>query len=422
MELTLGFDFGTSNTAVSINRNNAVEVIDIDRHNSNGKTARSVIYFDEEKNIFIGQEAIDQYIENGAAGRFMQSIKSFLPIPSFDKTVINGKEYGLEDLIAIILGTIKKRVETHLGTEITRVVAGRPAVFSKDPSREQLAENRLLKSFARAGFKDVTFQFEPIAAALTFESTLEEGEERIVFVGDFGGGTSDFTVIRLCGGQRRLHRKNDILSVGGVYIGGDSFDSEIMWQKISTYFGKGVEYKAMGSEKPITMPLHLIKTLCQWHHIPQLKKRDTLEFIKQVLYSTENKLPIERLLSLIRDNFGFMLFQSIEKAKCELSAINNSQIIFKEGNLSIREEINRKEFEEIIYDKIFQVTQAIQETLLKSELPAEKIDSVFITGGSSHIPCIRKIFEMQFGKDKMQCQDAFTSVAYGLGVSASMTF
>lgn len=422
MQYTLGFDFGTSNSAVSINRDGKVEVIDIDKHNPNGKTARSVLYFDEEKSIYIGQEAIEQYIANGAAGRFMQSIKSFLPAPSFDKTQINGKYYELEDLIALILSTIKERAEAQLGQEIEHVIAGRPAVFSADQDKEKLAEERLLCAYKRAGFKDISFQFEPIAAALTFESMLAKDEEKIVFVGDFGGGTSDFTVIRLCGGQKRINRQQDILSVGGVYVGGDSFDSEIMWKDISIYFGKNVEYKPMGSSQLIPMPLTLMKKTCQWHHISQLRSRDTLELIRQILYCTNDKQPIEHLLMLIDENFGFMLFQAIERAKCELSAISQSQIIFKEGSLDIREEISRERFETIIFEKVEMINRAISDTLKRSGISEDGIDSVFITGGSSHIPCIRRIFENRFGKEKMQSQDAFTSVAYGLGVSASMSF
>jgi hypothetical chaperone protein len=175
MNTIFGLDFGTTNSALSINNGGQVEVIDIDEHNTSGKTLRSVIYFNEEDNVFIGQQAIQNYVNDGATGRFMQSIKSFLPSNQFDYTYINRRRYELEDLIAIILRRIKKKGEEYAGHEVSSVILGRPVVFSKNAEADKLAEKRLREAAEKAGFRNIQFQLEPIAAAFAFERTLKEG-------------------------------------------------------------------------------------------------------------------------------------------------------------------------------------------------------------------------------------------------------
>ena len=241
MQTVFGLDFGTTNSALAVNSQGNTEVIDIDPHNPTEKTMRSVIFMDREKNVYLGQEAIVQYIEQGGQGRFMQSIKSFLPSALFDYTLINGQRYDLEDVIALILKKIKERGEEFIGHEVTDVVMGRPVVFSEDRNKDILAEGRLKRAAEIAGFENAAFQMEPVAAALTFENSLEKGREKIVLIGDFGGGTSDFTVIRLTGGKSgQPDRIKDVLSLGGVSVAGDAFDSRLMWEKVAKYFGRNV--------------------------------------------------------------------------------------------------------------------------------------------------------------------------------------
>lgn len=423
METTFGIDFGTTNSALSINRGGKVEVISIDPFNATGKTMRTVLYFNEENEIFVGQEAIDHYVNDGAFGRFMQSIKAFLPNKTFENTNVYGKNYTIEDLVAIILRKIKAIGENYAGDQIDSVVLGRPVVFSEDPEKDLLAQTRLEKAARKAGFKDIQFQYEPIAAALTFEETLAQGEEKNVFIGDFGGGTSDFTVIRLRGGNcSGVERKSDVLSLGGVYIGGDSFDSQVMWDKITKYFGREVRYRVMGNEDWMSMPLTIMRTLCEWHLIPQLRERKTRELIRVIKGVADDKHAVENLENLIADNFGFMLFQAIEKAKCELSSLEKSQIFFRERDLVINEDISRNEFEDINKENIAKIARCVDDVIAKAGMTTNDIDTVFITGGTSHIPCIQRLFIERFGRERMRQMDAFTSVVHGLGSSASFLF
>lgn len=423
MDTTFGIDFGTTNSALAVYQDEKVEVVDIDEYSSSGKTMRSVLYFDEEGEVYVGQQAIAHYVNDGASGRFMQSIKTFLPSQSLEHTYVYGRRYEVSDLIAIILRRIKEKGEAYTGSVVDRVVLGRPVVFSQDPERDALAQKRLEEAGHKAGFKEIRFQLEPVAAALTFEETLSPGEERVVLIGDFGGGTSDFTVIRLRGGLcTKSERRSDVLSLGGVYIGGDAFDSQIMWDKITKYFGRDVKYRTMNGDAWIEMPISIVRTLCQWHLIPRLRERKVRETIRQIKYMTGSKEPIENLENLIADNLGFMLFQAIEKAKCELSSREHSLIAFKERSLIIREEIVRDEFERINQDNVQKLATCIYDVVKSSGLVPEQINSVFITGGTSHIPCIQKLFVERFGREKMQHMDAFTSVVHGLGASVPFLF
>ncbi len=421
MQTVFGIDFGTTNSALSIYKNGTVEIVNIDEFNQNNALMRSVLYFNEENEIFAGHEAINHYVTEGAAGRFMQSIKTFLPNRSFESTELFGKKYRIEDLVAIILRKIKARGEAFVGHPVDSVVLGRPVLFSEDPEKDALAQSRLEAAARKAGFRQIWFQFEPVAAALSFEDSLPAGAEKLVFIGDFGGGTSDFTVIRVKGGAfDRSDRRSDVLSLGGVYTAGDKFDSQIMWDKIAKYFGRGVKYRGMGKEELFDIPKSIIYTLCQWHRIPLLRTRKTREQIRLIKNEATDRKAIENLENLISDNYGFFLFQSIEKAKCELSQLDLTRISFGDRDLSISEEISKQEFETINGENFARIADCIDEVVSAAGVPYGKIDTVFLTGGTSRIPFIRSLFEERFEAEKLENRNAFTSVVHGLGSSVPL--
>ena len=421
MQIVFGIDFGTTNSALSVYRNSTVEVIAVDGNAGDGELMRSVLYFSEENEIYAGHEAISQYVSDGAAGRFMQSIKTFLPNTSFDSTEIFGTRYMIDDLVAIILRKLKVRGEAHVGCPVDSVVLGRPVVFSTDAAKDAVAEKRLEKAARKAGFKNIWFQYEPVAAALTFESRLRAGQERTVFIGDFGGGTSDFSVIRVKGGAfARSDRRSDVLSLGGVYVAGDKFDSQIMWDKVAHHFGRYARYRTMGKEEWVSIPKSIIYTLCQWHRIPLLRARKTRELIRVIKGTTDDRRALEHLENIISDNYGFFLFQAIEKAKCELSDREQSFVSFTERDLCISEALGKGEFEELNAENFRQIATCIDEVVARSGLLAAQIDTVFLTGGTSRIPHIQTLFADRFGPDKLENRDAFTSVVHGLGSSVPL--
>lgn len=421
MQIVFGIDFGTTNSALSVYRNGRVEVIPVDDHAQVGSLMRSVLYFNEEKKIFAGSEAIGQYVDDGASGRFMQSIKTFLPNLSFQGTEVFGNRYAIDDLVAIILKKLKARGEAHVGGPVESVVLGRPVVFSTDAAKDAVAQQRLESAARKAGFKQIWFQYEPVAAALDYEETLPAGQERVVFIGDFGGGTSDFSVIRVRGGAfARSDRRSDVLSLGGVYVAGDKFDSQVMWAKVAQYFGRYARYKPMGKEEWQAIPASLIYTLCQWHRIPLLRARNTREMIRVIKRTTDDLAAIKHLESIIEDNFGFALFQAIEQAKCELSDRELSSIRFTEWDLRINEGMTKTEFETINAENFRHIETCVDEVVAQAGLVPAQIDTVSLTGGTSRIPHIQQFFAERFGRDKAVNRDAFTSVVHGLGSSVPL--
>lgn len=422
MKTVFGLDFGTSNSALSILTNDRVEVIGLDPFNEGQKTMRSIIFFEENGGIYFGQEAIHKYLENNAHGRLMQSIKTFLPSAVFGATYVYGKKYELEDIIALVLSKIKLTGERYVGHEVNSVVIGRPVIFSDDKQADKLAEARLRRAANLAGFKNVAFQMEPTAAAFAFESGLNIGEERLVLVGDFGGGTSDFTVIRLSGSRKRQQdRSQDVLSTSGIYLAGDAFDSALMWRKVAQYFGRDVQHRNM-SGNWLSMPLSVMSKLKAWHLIPQLREKSVREFIRKVRTFADDQQSIRNLEHLIEDNYGFFLFQAIEKAKIDLSTTDKTKILFSERDLHIVESVHRLEFEQIVQDLLRLIGDKIDLAVSQAGVRREDVDLVLTTGGTSYIPCVRDLFAVRFGQEKIQQIDAYTSVAHGLGLSAQTLF
>lgn len=385
MSKIFGLDFGTSNSSISLNNNNEISLIEIDPFSTTTTTLKSVLYFDDEKELFlIGQKAVDSYIENGAHGRYIQSIKSFLPSKTSIRTSMGGKNYPIEQLISIIIRKIKNEAEKKIGEEVSDVVLGRPVLFSEDSEIDNKAECLLISAAKIAGFKNIYMQFEPIAAALSYEATLRKGEEKLVLVGDFGGGTSDFSIIKLQGENKTIkyNRQNDILANSGVYIGGNDFDSQIMWERITPYYGRYLKLhnmasKMSGGKATDDFPKTILKQLCKWHSIPMLQTPKILQYLNELKYLTDNKSPIDNIIDLIEDNYGYMLFSEIEKTKCQLSSRDKSEILFRHNNLNINEKLSKEEFEKIISPEISKIKICINSLIEQANIRVSDIDIIF---------------------------------------------
>ncbi|WDP88384.1 MAG: Hsp70 family protein [Desulfobacter sp.] len=423
MSPIFGIDFGTSNSALSVCMDGQVKMLDVDPGNPISNSLKSILYFLKEEGkttSYVGYEGVTQYIDTEAEGRYMQSIKTFLPDTGFEKTAIYGQNYTLEELISIFLKIMKERGEALIGKAVSDLVLGRPVIFSQDRERETLAGERLIRAAKLAGFKNITFQMEPIAAAFSYENSLPAGKEEIVLVGDFGAGSSDFTIHRAGNtGKGNLEaRAGDILSVGGVYVGGDSFDSQIMRNRVADYYGKNVQVKSMFSDNMTGLSPLVIRKLMQWHLIPQLRRPVTLDNIKELKVGAglRDKKLLTNLETLIHSNYGYILFRAIEKTKCLLSGQDQAPLVFKDYGMAIEDLLSRSDFEEMIINEVEEIRTCIDDTLAGAGLAPEEVDVVFLTGGSSHIPLIRSIFSEKIGADKIRTGDAFTSVAYGLGL------
>lgn len=421
--LIYGIDFGTSNSAVSIiDEDGNSQVLKIEEFGS-GKTMPSLIFFpeNEKRKCYVGFEAISEYLKSGMKGRFMQSIKSILPSETFTGTHVMGfGSLGSEDLVSMILKHLKEKADSITGTDTKRVVLGRPAKFSKKPEVDLLAEKRLFKAAQKAGFEEIAFQLEPIAAALHYESSLKK--EELVLVADIGGGTSDFTIMKLSPDRKNSkNRQQDILASSGVYIGGDSFDSEIMRWRLLTYFGYGSSLMSYGG-KILPFPDHILFKLCRWQDINFIKNRSTSTLLKNVLYESTSKEAVIRLQTLINEDLGYSLFKEIEKTKITLSNEEKTSLNFNQSKININEIVTREEFEDLISEKLKEISNSLEEVVKLANVPEKSIDAVFITGGSSLIPSVRNIFAKKFGEEKIVSSDSFTSVASGLALSSKILF
>lgn len=443
-----GLDFGTSNSSIAIFRNGQVELIPVDPLSPNPTTMRTLLFIEANGKAHIGEDAVATFVERNVGreivrsrvvipkiietvfgdeyvqfdadteipGRFFQALKSSLKDDLYEGTNVFGTFYALEELIAAILREMKRRADEYCQDKIDSVVLGRPVLFSKDPKKNELAQTRLLEAAKLAGFKDITLLPEPLGAAFHYKIPLNRPE--IAFVFDFGGGTLDFAIVKLVPGIHTTYSRDTILGVGGVVVGGDILNEDIMEFKLLKYFGKGVEWKPRPG-KSLPMPSHILAKLRTWYTISQLNERDIMKFLEEARRSGSGKKQMDALICLIRKSYGWALFQEIEGAKCELSSSPEALIKLHREVISINEKLQREEFERIITPRLVEIDLAVDETIKVSGLKPEDIDIVLRTGGSSLIPCVQRMLEKKFGFGKVYPQDVFTSVVSGLAVVAN---
>lgn len=410
-----GLDFGTTNTSLAWARSaDDVVLCDLDPHAPDARVLRSLLYFSREKRSFVvGQRAIAEYLAEDMHGVLMQSIKTFLGDDSFEATWVHDRSYRLEDLIAVIFQHVRHAIRS-LTSDDAFLVIGRPAIFVDRPEKEAMARERLRRAAQRAGFFNVDFEYEPIAAGLAYESRLQHSE--LALIADFGGGTSDFTVMRLgskAGGDRRA----DILASAGVQIGGDVFDGRVMVQKLGKYFGAGTTFRSMERQR-MPFPKHLIARLGVWHQIPFLRSPKTTEALTRMRGTSSDPARIDTFLNLLDGNYTFFLYREIERAKSVLSAAERATIRFVRDEIAIDEIIQREGFERAIAADYDAIQRCMHHVLATAGVQPTQIRSVFLTGGSAQIPVIRRMFEEQFGAHALKSHDYLTSVAFGLGLRA----
>lgn len=410
-----GIDFGTSNSTLAIldvQNNTIVKLF----------STPSLLFFpdvqESKKNFeyWIGDEAITQYIACRMKGRFMKSIKKILPNKSFTDTRIAGKRFKIEDLVALILTFLKQKADNFLGQTITTAVIGRPAIFDENPEKDTLAQERLSKAAQLAGFKTYYFQIEPIGAAFTYERQINK--EELVLVADFGGGTSDFSIMKLSpNAVNNSSRNEDIISKGGIYIGGDDFDADIMWHKGTPNFGRGV-MEQWQPDKWIELPIYYFANICSWEKMNFLDNVKWKNSIYRSYIFSGKDYRVGNLKTLIENNLGYVLFKQIEKAKFELTNKNTTFLTFEELTIKIKEEITIADFENVIIKKnVDKIIAYLQNFLTQHNISPQAIDTVFMTGGTSHIRMLKNIFTSFFGEHKIKSGDSFNSVALGIAYS-----
>lgn len=430
MPLALGLDFGTTNSAIAIADGGVVTLTRFPFAGGQTETFRSVLYFDPEELgpdnrplAIAGPSAIEQYLAADGQGRLLQSLKSYLASRLFRSTQVAGRTYTLEGLIALIARDLQKGAAAQFGPLPPRIVVGRPVRFAGardddgDPAAgeeggtESYAIGRLQQALRLGGFPDVVFEYEPVAAAYQYESRLSRDE--LVLIADFGGGTSDFCLMRVGPSVRARGRKReDILGTEGVALAGDSFDSRIIRHLVAPLLGMGTHYLIQGKRMPV--PPWLFGRLARWHHMSFLKTRETMNLLEEIQRGSDHPARIAGLLHLIEKDLGYRLYQAVERAKVALSSAEHSRLEFRDGPLRIDEPLGRADFEQWIAPELLAITAAVDRLLVGTAVSPEQVDSVFVTGGSSLVPAVRRIFADRFGAEKLRSGGELTSVASGL--------
>lgn len=410
-----GIDFGTTNSALSIYDEDKKEIITT-------ITVPSLLYFQQEPgttespNYVVGENAITAYLEDNMKGRFIKSIKQILSRSSFIETRIHNKRYNASDLVALILKDLKAKADKIIGYDCQKAIIGRPVFFDDDSaSKDTLAQTRLSKAAENAGFNEVRFQFEPIGAAFAYEKTISKKEK--VLVADLGGGTTDFTYLILdpenVGSK---DRRNDMIASGGIYIGGDSFDSAFMWDKGTPYFGKNTLYEATPG-KVLTVPMSLFANICTWDKMNFFNGLRIQKDLQDYYHYSKKDRKFKNLITLIDNNLGYSVFRSIEKTKITLSDQPVSPFTYSNMGIEINEEISAEQYAAVIEKDVRKISVYLDEFMLKNNIRAEEIDSLFLTGGSSLVGGIQNLFKTRFPHIPVNSGDNFTSVAKGLAYS-----
>jgi hypothetical chaperone protein len=410
-----GIDFGTTNSALAILDTETNQVVRL-------FTVPSLLFFKDNQRprapitYAVGEEAVQQYVDSRMQGRFMKSIKRVLPNRSFVDTKISGRSFKAEDLVAIILLHLKKQADAFLGEDIRTAVIGRPVVFDENPDKDQLAQERLSKAAKIAGFETFYFQMEPIGAAFTYERQITRPET--VLVADFGGGTSDFSIMRLDPAAiHRPDRRGDMLAKGGIYIGGDTFDSDIMWHRGTPHFGRGVK-EQWDDGKWLDLPLSYFTNLCSWEKMNFLDNNRWREHIARSYTFSGRDQRVKNLLTLIEKNLGYVLFKQIEKTKFGLTDADAAPFVFDEFDIKINETIAIEAFEhEIVQKNLLKIETYLLDFLNRQNIAPADLDTVFMTGGTAYVRPLQRIFERVFGMEKIKSGDNFNSVATGIAYS-----
>jgi hypothetical chaperone protein len=422
----VGIDFGTTNSSIArcIDGRSTVEMARFPFQGGSTESFRSLLYLEQVrqqgKNRLVswsGPAGIEHYLSREGTGRLIQSLKSFLTSRTLKTTEVFGRRVSIEDLIARILRDLREKAEQQFGVPITSAVAGRPVRFVGAESEEDdtYAEDRLRNAYQLAGFEEVRFEMEPVAAAHYYESTLQRDE--LILIGDFGGGTSDFSLIRVGPTIRRRGRTAaDLLGNAGVGIAGDAFDAKIVRNLVSPYLGSGTKMRSM--HKILPVPNWVYAKLERWHHLSFLKAKDTMNMLASVKAQALEPRKIEALTHLVNEDLGYLLHQAVQKTKCELSTATAAGFRLSDGSIEVEAVAQRSSFESWIAEEVAAIEGCVDGLLQGAGVAARDVDMVFLTGGSSFVPAVRRIFEKRFGAERIRTGSEFTSVAQGLALKA----
>lgn len=407
MVQAIGVDFGTTNSVVALRQDDgSVTVL---RHSQGLRNVfRTVLCFwaEEARGRQIlhgsaGPAAIDAYLEDPLDSRLIMSMKTYLAQRSFTETRIFGHIFTLEKLIAAFLRVLLADVGA-----VQRITVGRPVRFAGDFPDDALGDDRLRGACTEAGLPDVTLMLEPEAAGIGFARGLTE--PATVLIGDFGGGTSDFSLLRFTPAKAGLGPRPSFAPLGhaGIGIAGDVFDFRIIDRAISPLLGKAMP-----------VPVAYFNGFARWHQLSLMRAPRTLREIAEVARTAEHPERLHHLMALIQDGLGYALYEAVSGAKAALSVAEQTELRFAHKGFEVERTITRAEFEGWIAADLVRLGATVDQALRRASVPPEAVDRVFLTGGTAFVPAVRRLFIDRFGVDKLVGGGEFVSVAEGLALA-----
>ena len=416
MTRTIGIDFGTTNTVIALGEAGGSQLIDFPQDTGPIVAFRSALSFhrpwDDPKGRVVeaGPWAIEAYVDEPVETRFIQSFKSYAASPLFSETRILERRYQFEDLLSAFLLQMRRHAEAALNDLPTKLVVGRPVTFAGLQPDPLLALRRYETAFARLGFTDIRYAYEPVAAAFFFARKLTE--DATVLVADFGGGTSDFSLVRFerSGGKVA----STALSNAGVGVAGDAFDYRIIDHLVSPALGKGTSYKAFDNILPI--PNRYYSAFARWEQLALLRASRDMRDIRALVRTSLDPDRIARLVEVLDENYGYRLYQAVTALKEALSAQAEARFSFVAGTVAIEKDVRRSDFDRWIAPELNAIEGAVDLALSRAGLAAGQVDRVFLTGGSSFVPAVRAIFARRFGEARLESGAELTSIASGLAL------
>ena len=418
MTSCLGFDFGTTNSVVALpdGEGGSYPVL-FGRGEAAFSAFRSVLCFWEEQaggrpdiRSAAGPRAIEHFIANVGDCRFLQSLKSFAASHLFQNTRIYGRVYGFEQLLETFLGLLRTQAGAPLAVLPERFVLGRPVHFAGSNPDADLALARYRAAMAPFGARDIRFVYEPVAAAFYFARRLRQ--DATVLVADFGGGTSDFSIMRFETQAGRVHPQ--ALSWSGVGIAGDTFDYRIIDRVVAPRLGKDSLYRDWGQALPV--PRRFYTSLARWNELSFMKASRDLRELHELRAMSEEPEKLGAFIDLIEGDLGYRLYRAVSHAKERLSQEEDTPFRFELGAMTLDTTIARADFEDWIADDLAAIAGAVDIALRRAGLAADAIDRVFLTGGTSFVPAVRALFERRFGAGRIETGDELVSIAHGLAM------
>jgi hypothetical chaperone protein len=418
MARALGLDFGTTNTVLALADNNsATHSMHFTSSAGETDTMRTALSFMKDAQlgaqalkVEAGQAAIRQFIDNPGDCRFLQSIKTFAASSLFQGTLVHARRHQFEDLMEIFLKRLKAYADGNWPTDISRLVAGRPVHFAGANPDPKLATERYNEALTRLGFPEIHYVYEPVAAAYYFAQTLKSDAN--VLVADFGGGTTDYSLIRFERHAGKLTAKP--IGHSGVGIAGDHFDARMIENLVAPEIGKGTFFKSF--DKVLEVPAGYYTNFSRWNQLSIFKTSREFTDLKSLVRSALDPDKLELFIDLVEHDEGYPLYQAISATKMALSGAEEAEFNFTPLGKAGRKMVKRADFESWITDDLARIEGALDEVLEKTNTPAEAVDKVFLTGGTSFVPAVRRIFTERFDAGKIESGGELLSIAHGLAL------